>query len=70
MPTENEIQKRAEEIQNEIHRQVEAAMPNTEDNKTLNLQYQDCTNVCIFRKLAELELKIEEMQNWKENNYI
>jgi len=23
----------------------------------------DATNVCIFRKLAELELRIEEMQN-------
>ncbi len=55
MPTEKEIQKRAEILQTKMHNYA------VEVQRTLNpLSYSDIKEVCIFRKLAELELKIEE----------
>lgn len=48
MPTENEIQKRAEEIH------ATMKYPYT-------LEYEKQINVCIFRYLAKLELKLEEI---------
>jgi len=51
MPTENEIKKRAEGLRAECDK-----------NKCFgNLDYQ--RHVWTMRKLAELELKIEQMQN-------
>ena len=51
------IQKRAEKLQEECHAIVEVIK---ENNSMIG--YQDATNVWMFRKLAELELKNEELE--------
>ncbi len=50
-----EIQKMVEDIQHECHSEIEKLMDSTQSNLT----YQDCTNVFIFNKLAELQYRIE-----------
>lgn len=51
------IQKRAEKLQEECHTIVEFVK---ENNSMMG--YQDATNVWMFRKLAELELQIDELK--------
>ncbi len=58
---EKEIQDKAEEFQKECHAEVDkivALKP--------GVSYQDVTNVWMFRKLAELDLRI---QNINKNFY-
>lgn len=54
-----DIQYRAEQIQNYIHETIEQAYEQTEDKSKFN--YQDVTNVVLMRYIAELELKIEKL---------
>ena len=56
--SEIEILKRAEKVQDETHRFVEAVM-----KAKPNISYQDATNMCFIRKIAELEFKIERYEN-------
>lgn len=62
MPTENEIQKRAEEVQKMVHKEAVEDIQWAKFNSS-DLSYQAATNICIFRYLAKLELKIEELEN-------
>jgi hypothetical protein len=60
---ENEIQEIAEKIQKDCHKIVEAAWkPNPKESAVnAQLQYQDCMNVAIFRKMAEMQLQINNL---------
>lgn len=53
--TEVTILDAAKEIQEECHKTVEYIVAHTE-----NCNHQDATNVFIFRKLAELQLQINQ----------
>ena len=57
-----EIQDRSEKIQTELQEITEISY------KSTSADYQDCMNVAIFTKMAELELKIEKLENEK-NTY-
>ncbi len=61
--TNEEIHNRADLIQSECHQAVEAIM---KVNK--NSSYQDATNVYLFRKLAELEIRLERKPSSGPNN--
>lgn len=52
-----------DKIQKELQNIVGYSM-----SQSLKISYQDAMNVAIFTKLAELELKIEALQNEKFNN--
>jgi hypothetical protein len=56
-----EIQKRSEEIQSQLQHIVDLTF---KPNLNPKQKYQDCMNVAIFTKLAELELKNEELTKW------
>lgn len=56
-----EIQKRSAEIQLELQHIVDLTFSPMLNPKQ---EYQDCMNVAIFTKLAELELKNEELTKW------
>jgi hypothetical protein len=58
-PTEEEIAIRTNKLQEDCHRTIEE-LYKLSDHMLL---YQDATNVWIFKKLAELELKIERIGN-------
>lgn len=57
---ENKLEEKAKEIQNECHKAVELAFKERELFN--NFSYQDATNVFIFRKLAEYELRIKQLE--------
>ena len=57
-----EIQKRSEEIQNEFQHTVDKLYNPTKSTFDAKAHYQDCMNVAIFTKLAELELKTEQQE--------
>lgn len=59
MEITEEIQERSHKIQGELHKIVESLYK--EGKPTLS--YQDCFNVVLITKLAELELKIESLEN-------
>jgi len=54
--SEKDVENKADEIQKNIHKQIEIAV---ELNPKTKSTYQDFTNVFIFRYLALLELKLE-----------
>lgn len=66
MEITNEIQDRTDCIQKELGEITAFAY----QSGSKSLEYQDCMNVAIFTKLAELELKIEELQNRPVTYYI
>lgn len=47
----------AEKIQNDCHGSVESIM-----RQTYNINYQDATNVFLFRQLAELTVYVRELR--------
>ena len=51
------LEELTENLQNDCHKTVEAILKDKP-----NCSYQDATNVWLFKKLAELELSIEELQ--------
>lgn len=55
-----ELTDRTNKIQLELQSITETAYKYRKNDK---LTYQDCMNVAIFTKLAELELKIEGLEN-------
>lgn len=55
---EEKIQRYAGFIQEESHRTVEYIIKHSEKSIT----YQDAVNVFLFRKLAELTIKIESLE--------
>ena len=55
--TEKEILDRAEQLQEQCHQMVELTKGNT--------SYQDATNVWLFTKIAQLELRIEQLNTNK-----
>lgn len=59
MKITQEIQERSEQIQKELQNIVGTTVLNS-----TNFNYQDSMNVAIFVKLAELELKQEELTKW------
>jgi hypothetical protein len=67
---DNEIKKIWEEIQDECHRYVEHGMKDKDFPK--NATYQDATNVFLFKKLAEFELRLRglEHSNRQTKSYI
>ena len=58
MSLEEEIQKRSEDINNDIHTQLDE-MFNHATKK--NLSYQDVMNILLIRRIAMLELQIEDL---------
>lgn len=52
-----EIQERADKIQIEMQHVVDSVF-----KPSSGITYQDCMNVAIFVKIAELELKIEKKE--------
>lgn len=58
MKIDKQILRISERLQDDCHKVVEAVMQ--ESNK---VSYQDATNVWLFNKLAELENRIEELEN-------
>ena len=54
----SEIDERANKIQDNVHKLIEAARKDPNNKST----YQDMTNILIFRKLAELELIFEKIE--------
>lgn len=63
---ENKFLNKMEKLQNDCHIFTDDMMKNS---KSSTIQYQDITNIWLFNKLAEYELRIEELENSKENNY-
>ncbi len=53
-----EILNEAEHIQEDMHRHVQAVMMENQ-----NLQYQDCVNVYLCMKLAELKISLKPQSN-------
>lgn len=54
MKINKETQDRAEELQKEFHNQI---------NKMFEKgTYQDCMNVCLIAKIAELEIEIKKLK--------
>lgn len=51
----NKVDILAEQLQDDCHKTVDVIMKNLP-----NATYQDATNVWIFRKLAELELRVRK----------
>ena len=51
------LEELTENLQNNCHQTVEAILKDKP-----NCSYQDATNVWLFKKLAELELSVEELQ--------
>ena len=60
---ETKILKRAEEIQESIHEEVSKSFKESVEKGNLNIQYQDLTNVMLYREIARLQLMVEELQN-------
>ena len=62
---ENEILKRGTEVQERMHKFIDAfykAHPDT------NITYENVTNVMLMNEIAQLELRIEKLENrpkWK-----
>jgi len=52
------IEKKADEIQKEIHAHITEFMANNPDSLS---SYQDLTNVLLMRKIAEMEVKFDEL---------
>lgn len=52
------IQKKSDEIQKEIHAHITEFMSNNPDSLS---SYQDLTNVLLMRKIAEMEVKFDEL---------
>lgn len=69
MPTQDQILKLAGELQEQCHEQVELIMQNDyEDHGSASkISNQDATNIYLFQKLAELTLRIQELEN--DNNF-
>ena len=57
MEQEFEIRQIANHFQEDCHKAVEVVLTETEGKSS----YQDATNVWIFRKMAELQLQIEQI---------
>lgn len=55
----NELERKTESLQKSCHLAVTKMINQT------NASYQDCTNVWMFTKLAELELIIQDLQSKK-----
>ena len=53
-------QKIAEKLQEDCHKTVEAVL-----KESKKVSYQDATNVWLFNKLAEMELRLQELENCK-----
>lgn len=54
------LQQTAEHFQEDCHRTVEVIML---DNKSGAMIPQDATNVWLYRKLAEMEIRIKELES-------
>lgn len=63
MSNEN-IHEIAEQFQKECHSTVDAALSRMSHRSSLE-HYQDATNVWIFYKLAEFEMRLREIENQK-----
>lgn len=61
MEITHEIMDRTNKVQVELQDLVTIAWSTKKDTTT----YQDCLNAAIYTKLAELELKLEKLQNEK-----
>jgi len=55
---EIKIQQKSNEIQEEIHANITKFMANNPDSLS---SYQDLTNVLLIRKIAEMEVKYDEL---------
>ena len=54
-----EVQNRVDKIQAETHNMVGKIL---NEDKTGKISYQDATNVILMHKIAELQLKIENIE--------
>lgn len=54
------IQTIAEHLQEDCHKTVESILY---EKRGTNINIQDCTNVWMFRKLAEIEIRIKELES-------
>jgi hypothetical protein len=61
MSNEIELAQIAQDIQQECHASVEYVINNSESQVSV----QDATNVFLYRKLAEMELRIRNLENIK-----
>ena len=58
------IQDQAEKFQDECHKMVKVLRDNLDiQGKGQNTTYQDLTNVWMFKKLAEFELRLQELES-------
>lgn len=55
---EIKIDKKADEIQEEIHAYINEFMSK---NPKTTASYQDMTNILLMRKIAEMEVKFDEL---------
>lgn len=58
------INKIAEQFQEDCHKSIEFILAESE------AKYQDATNVWTFRKLAEFELRLREIESTLKFNYL
>jgi hypothetical protein len=56
------LEELTENLQNDCHKTVTAIIEGSQIEGKPDVTYQDATNVWLFKKLAELELLIEELQ--------
>lgn len=63
MITEKEISDMAETLQNDCHKMVKEVFPMTRKD----IKIEDLNMVWIFRKLAELQLRVDELYETRHN---
>lgn len=63
MITEKEISDMAETLQNDCHKMVKEVFPMT----SKDVKIEDLNMVWIFRKLAELQLRVDELYETRHN---
>ena len=67
MQIEERIQVKTGELQMECHSLVQNIINQSEDKSSI--KYQDAFNVWLFMKLAELEIKINDLNNLNGQSY-